>query len=212
MTDTDGTAGLDRRLADALERLGHGMRSLAQRTAREHGLSPLQQQAVLALAQHPTARHEVAALAAEFDVTTPTMSDAVTALERKGLVTRSPGTDGRRRVLSLTATGVEVARGLSSWDDPLTTALAGIPEADRATTLHTLLRVIADLHRSGVVSVTHMCTTCRFFGRDEYPDPAVPHHCHLLRMPLPLAGLRTDCPEHEPADAPAGRRKRTPAV
>ncbi|WP_199442052.1 MarR family winged helix-turn-helix transcriptional regulator [Umezawaea beigongshangensis] len=212
MTDTEGTAGLDRRLADALERLGHGMRSLAQRTAREHGLSPLQQQAVLALAQHPRTRHEVAALAAEFDVTTPTMSDAVTALERKGLVTRSPGTDGRRRVLSLTVTGEGAARGLSSWDDPLTDALAGISEADRATTLHTLLRVVADLHRSGVVGVTHTCTTCRFFGRDEHPDPAVPHHCHLLRTPLPLAGLRTDCPEHEPADAPAGRRKRTPAV
>jgi DNA-binding MarR family transcriptional regulator len=211
MTDTDGTAGLDRRLADALERLGHGMRSLAQRTAREHGLSPLQQQAVLALALHPQARHEVAALAAEFDVTTPTMSDAVATLERKGLVTRSPGTDGRRRLLALTEAGAVVATGLSSWDDPLTAALSGISEQDRATTLHTLLRVIGELHGAGVVSVTHTCTTCRFFGRDEYPDPAVPHHCHLLRMPLPLAGLRTDCPEHEPADAPTGRRKqRTP--
>ncbi|WP_330277080.1 MarR family winged helix-turn-helix transcriptional regulator [Lentzea sp. NBC_00516] len=209
MTDTDGTAGLDRRLADALERLGHGMRSLAQRTAREHGLSPLQQQAVLALARHPQTRREVAALAAEFDVTTPTMSDAVAALERKELVTRSPGADGRRRSLTLTDAGQEVARGLSSWDDPLTDALAGIPEADRATTLHTLLRVIADLQRAGVVSVTRMCTTCRFFGRDEHPDPAVPHHCHLLRTPLPLAGLRTDCPEHEPepSSSPAGRRK-----
>lgn len=109
-------------------------------------------------------------------------------------------------------TGSAVARGQSSWDDPLTAALAGIPEADRAITLHTLLRVIEDLHRTEVVSVTHMCTTCRFFGRDEHPDPAVPHHCHLLRMPLPLTEPRTDCPEHEPADAPAGRRKRTPAV
>ncbi|MET9231586.1 MarR family winged helix-turn-helix transcriptional regulator [Lentzea sp. NPDC003310] len=210
MTDTDGTAGLDRRLADALERLGHGMRSLAQRTAREHGLSPLQQQVVLALGR-PRGQREVAALAAEFDVTTPTMSDAVTALERKELVTRSPGTDGRRRSLALTATGEGVARGLSTWDDPLTGALAGISEQDRATTLHTLLRVIADLQRKNVVSVTRMCTTCRFFGRDEHDDPAVPHHCHLLRVPLPLAGLRTDCPEHEPADAPVSRRKqRTP--
>ncbi|USX53132.1 MarR family winged helix-turn-helix transcriptional regulator [Lentzea sp. HUAS12] len=207
MTDTDGTAGLDRRLADALERLGHGMRSLAQRTAREHGLSPLQQQVVLALSRRSQARGEVAALAAEFDVTTPTMSDAVTALERKELVTRSPGTDGRRRTLALTGTGEDVARGLSSWDDPLTAALAGISEQDKAVTLHTVLRAIADLHRAGVVSVTRMCTTCRFFGRDEYPEPEAPHHCHLLRMPLPLNGLRTDCPEHEPADAPARRRR-----
>ncbi|MGZ3145885.1 MarR family winged helix-turn-helix transcriptional regulator [Lentzea chajnantorensis] len=209
MTDTDGTAGLDRRLADAIERIGHGMRSLAQRTAREHGLTPLQQQAVLALAQQPQARREVAALAQEFDVTTPTMSDAVAALERKEFVTRSPGTDGRRRSLALTPGGEEVARRLSSWDDPLTAALGALPDADRATTLHTLLRVIADLQRTGVVTVSRTCTTCRFFGPNEHPEPDAPHHCHLLRMPLPLAGLRTDCPEHEaePAKTPAVRRR-----
>ncbi len=214
MTDIDGTAGLDRRLADALERIGHGMRSLAQRTAREHGLTPLQQQAVLALARESRVRREVAALAQEFDVTTPTMSDAVAALERKELVTRSPGSDGRRRSLALTPAGEEVALRLSSWDDPLTAAFAALPDADRATTLHTLLRVIADLQHTGVVSVARTCTTCRFFGPDEHPDPAAPHHCHLLRVPLPLAGLRTDCPEHEPQPPDAStvpRRKRTPA-
>jgi DNA-binding MarR family transcriptional regulator len=199
MTDTDGSADLDRRLADALERLGNGLRSLAQRTARGHGLSPLQQQAVLALARQPQKRREVGALAKEFDVTTPTMVDAVAALERKGLVSRAPTGDGRRRVLSLTEAGEAIARELSTWDEPLTTALAGVPVPDRATTLQTLLDVIAGLQRAGVVGVTRTCTTCRFFGRDEYADPLAPHHCHLLRMPLPLVSLRTDCPEHEPA-------------
>ncbi|MGA6161550.1 MarR family winged helix-turn-helix transcriptional regulator [Amycolatopsis magusensis] len=199
MTGTEGTADLDRRLADALERLGHGMRSLAQRTARGHGLSPLQQQAVLALFRQPEVRREVGALALEFDVTTPTMSDAVAALERKELVSRSPGKDGRRRLLTLTPQGEEVARGLSTWDDPLTAALAGLPVADRATTLQSLLDVIAGLQRAGVVSVMRTCPACRFFGRDEHPDPIAPHFCHLLRAPLPLTALRTDCPEYEPA-------------
>ncbi|WP_203897220.1 hypothetical protein [Virgisporangium aliadipatigenens] len=44
----DERGDLDRRLADAVERLGHGLRSLAQHSARAQGLSPLQQQAVLA--------------------------------------------------------------------------------------------------------------------------------------------------------------------
>ncbi|MEV4897453.1 hypothetical protein AB0K48_49780 [Nonomuraea sp. NPDC055795] len=63
MTETDGRGGLehgagdlDRRLADAVERLGHGLRSLAQSSAREHGLSPLQQRTVLALVRMPAAR------------------------------------------------------------------------------------------------------------------------------------------------------------
>ncbi|WP_410635103.1 MarR family winged helix-turn-helix transcriptional regulator [Amycolatopsis sp. cmx-4-83] len=199
MTGLDGTADLDRRLADALERLGNGLRSLAQRTARGHGLSPLQQQAVLALARQPQGRREVAALAKESDVTTPTMVDAIAALERKGLVSRAPTSDGRRRVLSLTEAGDAIARELSTWDDPLTTALAGVPVAERAATLQTVLDVIGGLQRSGVLAAMRTCTTCRFFGRDEHPDPAVPHHCHLLRTPLPRTALRTDCPEHEPA-------------
>jgi DNA-binding MarR family transcriptional regulator len=192
---------LERRLADAVERLGHGLRSLSQRTAREHGLSPLQQQTVLALARRPAARREIGALAAEFDVTTPTMSDAVTALQRKDLVARSPGADGRRRLLTLTDRGAAIARELSAWDGPLLAALADLPAADRATTLHSLLRVIGDLQRGGVVGVARTCTSCRFFGRNELPDPVAPHRCHLLRITLPLADLRIDCPEHQPAAA-----------
>ncbi|NRQ31829.1 winged helix-turn-helix transcriptional regulator [Nonomuraea sp. NN258] len=206
MTKTSGTSTrrhasdeVERRLADALERLGHGLRSLAQRSAREHGLSPLQQQAVLALVRQPAARREVSALAAEFDVTSPTMSDAVAALERKGLVTRSPGLDGRRRLLSLTDAGQQVARELAPWDGPLLEAFARLPAPDRDTTLHSLLRVIADLQRQGVVSVARTCTTCRFFEPDAHADASAPHHCHLLRVPLPLADLRTDCSEHQPA-------------
>jgi DNA-binding MarR family transcriptional regulator len=213
MTEPDHVTGLDRRLADALERLGNGLRSLAQRTARGHGLSPLQQQAVLALARQPRSRREVGALAKEADVTTPTMVDAIAALERKELVTRSPTTDGRRRVLSLTEAGDAIARELSTWDDPLTTALAGIPVTDRAATLQTVLDVIGRLQRAGVVGVMRTCPGCRFFGRDEHSDPVAPHHCHLLRTPLPRTELRTDCPEHEPAQsAPsASQALRTPS-
>ncbi|MGE3285089.1 MAG: MarR family winged helix-turn-helix transcriptional regulator [Pseudonocardia sp.] len=201
MTASPGPADLDRRLADAIERLGNGLRSLAQQSARAQGLSPLQQQVVLALHRQPAARREVNALAAEFDVTTPTMSDAVGALERKQLLTRSPGPDGRRRLLTLTERGEATARALAAWDEPLLTALARRSVADRATTLDSLLHVVADLQRRGVVSVARTCTTCRFFVPDAHPDPDAPHHCDLLRSPLPRARLRTDCPEHDAAPA-----------
>ncbi|GAB7045875.1 MarR family winged helix-turn-helix transcriptional regulator [Catenuloplanes indicus] len=190
---------LDRRLADAIERLGSGMRALAQHSARSQSLSPLQQQAVLTLFHRPTVRREVNALAAEFDVTTPTMSDAISALERKQLITRSPTTDGRRRALTLTPLGVDVARELTAWDAPLRDALARLPAEDRAITLHSLLRLVAALQHQGVMSAARMCTTCRFFRPDAHDDPAAPHHCDLLGAPLPLAELRTDCPEHQPA-------------
>ncbi|WP_033288640.1 MarR family winged helix-turn-helix transcriptional regulator [Amycolatopsis jejuensis] len=196
---TEHVAGLDRRLADAIERLGNGLRSLSQHSARAQGLSPLQQQAVLALARQPESRRQVNALAAEFDVTTPTMSDAVSTLERKGLLTRSPGPDGRRRLLTLTERGSAVAAELAQWDQQVVAALAALPEQDRATTLHTLLRVIGELQGQGVVSVVRTCTTCRFFSPDAHPDPAAPHHCNLMQKPLRLADLRIDCAEHQQA-------------
>lgn len=195
---------VDRRLADAIERLGQGVRALAQRTAREFKLSPLQQSVVLALARLPSSLHEVGALAAEFDVTSPTMSDAVAALERKGLVARTQGEDGRRKLLTLTPEGGKVSDALRSWDGPLLAALGSITDADRATTLESLLCVIADLQQAGVISIARMCTTCRFFERHAHDDLTAPHHCHLLEMPLQSAQLQTDCPDHDPVGRLAG--------
>ncbi|WP_218018275.1 MarR family winged helix-turn-helix transcriptional regulator [Nocardia shimofusensis] len=190
---------LDRRLVDALERLSGGVRALAQRSARDHGLTPLQQQVLLALSKNPPSRREVSALAAECDVTRPTMSDAVTALERKGLLGRSPGGDGRRRVLTPTPRGCEVVDDLREWDAPAVRTLLGVPVEDRAATLQTVLSMIAGLQRQGVISVARVCTSCRFFEAHAHSDRVAPHHCRLLNAPLPLTELRTDCPEHQPA-------------
>lgn len=145
MTSDEADPDLDRRLADAVERLGNGLRSLAQQSATTQGLSALQQQTVLALARNPPVRRAVNVLAAEFGITMPTVSDAVTALERKQLLTRSPGPDGRSRLLTLTALGEQVARELASWDRPLLTAVRNLPADDQVTTLRNLLRLISEL-------------------------------------------------------------------
>ncbi len=190
-------SGLDRRLADAIERLGHGLRGLAQSSARSEGLTPLQQHALLAIRRQPPARREVGAIAADLDVSTPTVSDAVAALHRKGLVDRVVGADARRRELVLTVAGAEVVDRLGEWDAPLRAALGGVAESERAVALEVLLTVIADLAADGTIGVARTCTSCRFFRRDAHRAAAAPHHCGLLDLPLPRAELRVDCPEHE---------------
>jgi DNA-binding MarR family transcriptional regulator len=186
---------LDRRLADAVERLGHGLRSLAQQTARVEGLTPLQQH-VLLLLRRPSGVPEVGALAAEVDVTVPTMSDAVAALDRKGLIQRVVGQDARRRRLTLTAEGARVAARLAQWDAPLLRALARHGEAQKAIALDVVLEVIGSLAADGTIAVSRACSTCRFFQRDVGADPAAPHFCGLIEQPLALPELRVDCPEH----------------
>lgn len=81
---------VDSKLAAALERVGQAMRVQMWDKAKQHGLSPTQLQVLLRLASDPPARRRVGVLAAELDVTHPTVSDAVSVLRRKGLVERPP--------------------------------------------------------------------------------------------------------------------------
>lgn len=197
INDGTGRADLDRRLLDAVERLGHGLRALSRQTARAAGLTPLQQQALLAVATQPTLRREVGTLAAEFDVAGPTMSDAVAALARKGLVERQPVADARRRVLAPTTDGAAVAAGLTGWDEPALRALHALDDEDKGVALDVTLALIAQLVDDGTISVARTCSTCRHFRRHAHQDGAAPHHCGLLDLPLPKTELRTDCLEHE---------------
>lgn len=193
--DADGTAGLDRRLADAIERLGHALRAMGQQHARAAGLSPLQEQALLAIGRQPEIRRGAGGLAAEFDVTAPTMSDAVAALVRKGLVASGQGADGRRRVLTLTEEGSALAVRATGWDGQLIDALTTFDERSKGQCLELLLNVIGQFAERGVIGAARVCTTCRFFQRNGSADGN--HHCDLLEIALPMTDLRTDCPEHE---------------
>lgn len=193
---------LEHRVAAALERVGAAAQTLLRSAALAEGLSPTQAQLLLQLAGTDDSDHEPARLARRFDVSRPTVTDALAALERKGLVARAAHTaDGRRHVLRLTARGRTVVRSLAGWDHQLVEAVDRLPHTSQASTLHAALDVIAGLVDSGVVSVARTCTTCRFFERDVR-NGASPHHCRLLDMALRGATLRVDCSEHQPAASP----------
>ncbi|GAB7191955.1 MarR family winged helix-turn-helix transcriptional regulator [Kineococcus sp. NUM-3379] len=196
--------GLDARLAAAVERLGAAQRGALRARASAAGLSPIQAQLLGCLRDAPPARRRTGALAAELDVTAPTVSDAVAALRRKGLVTAAPVPGDRRgQVLALTDAGHDVVRGALGPADPLAAALAGHDgpgaRARKESALPLLLDLVADLHRAGVIGVARTCTTCRFFRRDLAPGTAAPHACALLGAPLGPGDLRVDCAEHESA-------------
>lgn len=191
---------LDDRLAAAFERLAQATRVMRWDAAYAHGLSPVQLTLLDLLGSAPPGRRRVSALAAEVDLTPPTVSDAVAALRRKGLVTATPAF-GRGHLLDLTDGGRDVLQAVDRWDRPLLDALTAVPVEAKETTLVTLLEAIAGLQRAGVVTVARMCTTCRFFeqgGSADGTGPGVPH-CGLLDAPLPPQALRVDCPEHEQA-------------
>jgi DNA-binding MarR family transcriptional regulator len=194
------TSELDRKLLAALERIGQAQRVLQWDQATRHGLTPIQLQLLLRLGTEHRRRRRVTALAAELDVRGPTVSDAVAALRRKRLVAsvRAPD-DGRATELELTERGRKLASELNAWRNRIVSRLQAVAGDDKAVTLATLLDLIGDLQRDGVITVTRMCTTCRFFARDAHFGQPLRHHCRLLDTPIGRTDLRVDCPEHQPA-------------
>jgi len=188
---------LDIRLVAALERVGQAARAHLWREAGRQGLTPTQAQLLLRLRTDPPQHRRVEALASHLHLTHPTVSDALSALIRKGLATRRrDGPRGRRSTLDLTPSGEEVAGRLEAWYDPFFRAVATRPTAEKERTLELLLAIIQHLHREGVITVARTCVTCRFFRPNLHPG-AQPHHCDLLGVPLGTGALRVDCPEHQ---------------
>lgn len=195
----------DARLAAALERLGNGLRVHVQSQATEHGLSPLQFRITVLLGEGGAdERRRVGALAVDLGVAQPTVSRAVTALERKGLIGRdSPDGDARSSPVALTAAGQRLHRALTSDRDAVSTLLTDIDPSDKDAALVVVLELIAGLHRRGAITVARTCTTCRFLVRHAAGPSRF--HCDLLELPLSSGDLRIDCPEHEPATSSRGR-------
>jgi len=195
---TDRGDPIDSRLADALERVGHVLRTQIRAVGAEHGLSPIQAQLLMRIATTGRPDREPGRLAGWFDVSRPTVSDATAALRRKDLLTHEPVPGDRRRTrLVLTPSGRKVAGQLAGWDKPVRAELATVPTSAKEESLALLLDLIGRMQRSGLVGVARTCTTCRFYRPRE--DSRSAGHCNLLDAPLPPASLRLDCPEHEPA-------------
>jgi DNA-binding MarR family transcriptional regulator len=193
-----GAQDLDRKLAAAFERVGQAVRVQLWDQAKSQGLTPTQLQVLLRLLYLPHQRCRVGTLAAELDLTQPTISDAVAVLHRKGLIGRQQiGANPRSTVLSLTARGAGVAQMLETWDIRMRNVLQVLPGTQKAEALRLLLELIAGLQREGVVTVARMCVTCRFFQENAHAPGR--HHCALLDLPLAVNDLRVDCPEHERA-------------
>ncbi len=181
-----------------LERLSHVFRWLLWNEAKVHGLSPIQIQTLVYLLYHDDRLCRVSQLAKEFQLTQPTVSDAVGTLEAKGLVTKQPWSEDRRvSTLQLTPEGRKLAEHLSKWADVLMPHVEQLSPKEQQQFMLTLMRLIASLQRAGIISIARMCLTCRFFQPDYEPDSPAPHYCRLLEKPLSNAELRLDCPDQE---------------
>lgn len=182
-----------------LERLSQAFRVLLWEEAKEHNLSPIQIQTLVYLHFHPPEFGRVSLLAREFGLTQATISDTITSLEVKGLIYREVWpADKRVSLLKLTPAGVSLAVKLSTWATVIQDQVASLSAGEQEVLLKFLMLLIESLQKVGVIAISRMCITCRFFQPEAYPGDAAPHRCHLLAKPLANSELRIDCLEYLP--------------
>ncbi|GAB3326452.1 hypothetical protein GCM10027299_25490 [Larkinella ripae] len=187
-------SSVDAKIVAGLERIGEVFRVLLWQQSRQTGLSPIQIQLLLFLAAHDATKCKIGYLAAEFNLTKPTISDAVKILAQKDLVERiTDPLDSRSHSLRLTPSGHRIVDQTGNFANILS-QLVGPLEAGQKTALYeSLFTLIDQLHQRGLITVQRMCKTCLHY---QYNGRI--HYCGLLQIPLEVDLLRLDCPEHTP--------------
>lgn len=191
-------APLEQRLITGLFKLGLALRSQAWQGAEAQGLTPTQGQILAMLRSQPQTDIRLSAVAKALAVTPATASDAVSALVKKGLVSREKAKDDRRAIaLRLTADGEMQAAQAAQWPDFLLTAVEELSTEERAVFFRGLTKMIQKLQEQKKIPIARMCVTCQYFRENVYDNAQRPHHCELVGAPFGDLDLRLDCPEHQ---------------
>jgi DNA-binding MarR family transcriptional regulator len=197
---------LSARIAAGLSKLSLVLRHHGWQAAGRRALTPTQAQILALLASRAGAGLRLAEIAAQLAVTPPTASDAVAALEAKGLVKKQPDpADSRAAQIRLTPRGRRAAEAVSQWPDYLLAAVDALPAPIQEHLLAALMAMIRSLQEQGRIPVARMCTNCRFFEPDRFPGTAAPHYCGFVQAPFGVRDFRVDCPDFEPAAGEAQR-------
>ena len=184
---------IDAKIIAGLERMAEVFRVLLWQQSRQTGLSPLQIQVMLFLAFHEPKQCKIGYLAKEFNVTKPTMSDAIKVLYQKKLVERIAHlTDSRSHHLQVTPAGQQIVEQTSHFSSVLQSFIQGLDPHLKTGLYEGLFKLIHELTQAGLLTIQRMCSTCIHYQLNQQV-----HYCGLLRIPLESDHLRLDCPEHE---------------
>ena len=184
---------LDSKIIVALERISEVFRVLLWQEGKELGLSPIQIQLLIFIALHEAKYCKVSYLAQEFQVSKPTISDAVKVLEQKGLIEKIADTnDTRSYHIILSAKGREITPKLALFSNTIQSALAPMPTNQKNELWQSLLSIMVFLQKSELVSLQRMCFNCA-----NYQNRQGLHFCNMLQTNLQNEDIRIDCNEHQ---------------
>ncbi len=185
------------KIVAGLERISQAFKVLLWDKAKELGLSPIQIQLLIFCAYHESDLNNVSLLAQEFNVTKPTISDAVKVLFKKELIEKVySSTDSRSYAIQLSSSGKDVVDQTENFAQEVTWAVENLTEVDKANFFKTLSQILFRLNKVGVLSVQRICYGCRFYEKNGQQP-----YCNLLEKRLENTEIRLDCPEFESRSA-----------
>jgi len=190
---------LDRRLFQALEKLGAALKSQIWEVAQQHQLSPIMVQIIFYLGRHPRRFCTLSNLALEFSLTKATVCEAITSLERKGYIRKIPDErDARLKYLSLTSSGHELIDQIESYERWFLTYLSQFPEKKKEAVYAFLIELLKKLKQQGNIKNLRSCVACENFEKNKFPRSRKPHLCRLLNLRLAEKDIQIDCPSNSP--------------
>lgn len=181
------------KIVAGLERISEVFKILLWDKAKLVGLSPIQIQILLFVAFHKEHLRNVSHLAKEFNVTKPTISDAIKVLDKKGFIEKNfSSTDSRSYSITLSELGKEIVLKTHDFSNPLKKQVDSFQQTDLESLFETLSQLIYKLNRNGILTVQRTCYGCKFYQKNT-----VTHYCNLLQKELLKQEIRLDCPEYE---------------
>ncbi|MGY6648471.1 MarR family winged helix-turn-helix transcriptional regulator [Wenyingzhuangia sp. IMCC45574] len=177
----------------SLERISEVFKVLLWEKAKKESLSPIQIQILIFVAYHTPSLCNVSHLAKEFNITKPTVSDAIRVLDKKELIVKDfSSTDSRSYTILISEKGKEVIKTTYNFDLPLIKQVKTLSTKEQEDLFSTLSKLIYQLNQKEILSVQRTCYGCKF-----YQNSTNKHYCNLLEKELKVGQIRIDCPEFE---------------
>lgn len=175
-----------------LERIGR----VLQNDGHSEGLKPTQWEALRYFARANRFSRSPSALTAYLGMTKGTVSQTMSALEKKGLIDKTTGKADRRHIqIEVTAKGEKLLKR-----DPLenlSASLSKLPASQRQELKDDLGDFLRATLRQRKGRPFGACRSCRYFQKNA-PGGA-PHKCGLLLEPLSTTDSEMICVEQEEA-------------
>ena len=186
---------LDSDILRNLERLARVMRS----AQHSQGLNPAKWEALRYIALCNRYSDSPTALTGFLAATKGTVSQTIKALEKKGLIIKTPRADERRSLmLSASDKGLELLKS-----DPLASiseSISGLGGKSRRKFAESLAHILkTELAASGN-RIIGVCRSCRYHRENGAAgEPGGPHQCLLFNAPLNTTEADQICVEYQPA-------------